>query len=131
MNLNPLTIIGYIERNAEIKHPSSGTEKAKFLAATSRSWKDSQGERQEKIQWHRVLAFGHGLPQIAPPLLKGIRAFVQGELAPTEGDIPLNRGMSIQAGSVISLLWIIALDSDMQSNAPVRSSLRAPAFPPR
>ena len=86
MNLNQLTIIGFIGRNAECKSLANGTPVTKFSVATTRSWKDDNGEWKEKTQWHNVLAFGQGFAQIAPRLLKGTHVFVQGELTSREYD---------------------------------------------
>ena len=86
MNLNQLTIIGFIGRNAETKQLPNGTAVTKFSVATTRSWKDDNGEWKEKTQWHNVLAFGQGFAQIAPRLLKGTHVFVQGELSTREYD---------------------------------------------
>ena len=86
MNLNQLTIIRFIGRNAETKQLPNGTPVTKFSVATTRSWKDDKGEWKEKTQWHNVLAFGQGFAQIAPRLLKGSHVFVQGELSTREYD---------------------------------------------
>ncbi len=86
MNLNQLTIIGFIGRNAETKQLPNGAAVTKFSVATTRSWKDDNGEWKAKTQWHNVLAFGQGFAQIAPRLLKGTHVFVQGELSTREYD---------------------------------------------
>jgi single-strand DNA-binding protein len=86
MNLNQLTIIGFIGRNAETKSLPNGTPVTKFSVATTRSWKDEKGEWKDKTQWHNVVAFGQGFAQLAPRLLKGTHVFVQGELTTREYD---------------------------------------------
>ena len=68
MNLNQLTIIGFIGRNAETKSLPSGTPVIKFSVATTRSWKDEKGEWKDKTQWHNVVAFGQGFAQMASAL---------------------------------------------------------------
>jgi single-strand DNA-binding protein len=86
MNLNQLTIIGFIGRNAESKSLPNGKPATKFSVATTRSWKDDKGVWKEKTQWHNVRAFGQGFAQIAPRLLKGTHVLVQGELSTREYD---------------------------------------------
>jgi single-strand DNA-binding protein len=86
MNLNQLTIIGFIGRNAGTKSLANGTPVTKFSVATTRSWKDEKGEWKDRTQWHSVVAFGQGFAQLAPRLLKGIHIFVQGELTTREYD---------------------------------------------
>ena len=89
MNLNQLTIIGFIGRNAETKQLPNGTPVTKFSVATSKSWKDEKGEWNEKTQWHTVIALGQGFAHLAPHLLKGAHVFVQGELTTREYDRPV------------------------------------------
>ena len=86
MNLNQLTIIGFIGRNAEIKPLPNGTPVTKFSVATTRSWKDEKGEWKDKTQWHTVVAFGQGFAQMASRLVKGTHIFVQGELTTRQYD---------------------------------------------
>jgi single-strand DNA-binding protein len=94
MNLNKLTIIGYIGRNAETKQLPNGSAFTKFSIATSKSWKDDKGEWKQKTQWHAVLAFGESFAQLAPRLVKGAHVFVQGELTTRE----YNRTITVPTG---------------------------------
>ncbi len=86
MNLNQLTIIGFIGKNAETKYLPNATPVVKFSVATKKSWKDDKGEWQEKTQWHNVIAFGKGFEPMAERLQKGTHVFVQGELGTREYD---------------------------------------------
>ena len=86
MNFNQLTIIGFIGKNAETKQLSNGTPVTKFSVATTRSWKDDNGEWKDKTQWHNIVAYGSGFAQLAPRLSKGAHVFVQGELTTREYD---------------------------------------------
>jgi len=86
MNFNQHTIIGFIGKNAETKQLSNGTPVTKFSVATTRSWKDDQGEWKDKTQWHTVAAYGQSFTQIAPRLTRGTHVFVQGELITREYD---------------------------------------------
>jgi single-strand DNA-binding protein len=84
MNLNQLSIIGFIGKNAETKYLPNGTPVTKFSVATKKSWKDENDEWKEKTQWHNVAAFGKGFEQLADRLVKGAHVFVQGELTTRE-----------------------------------------------
>jgi single-strand DNA-binding protein len=86
MNLNQLTIIGFIGKNAETKQLPNGTPVTKFSVATTRSWKDDKGEWNDKTQWHTVVAYGNSFAQLAFRLSKGAHVFVQGELTTREYD---------------------------------------------
>src|SRR5579875_3550962 len=80
MNFNQLTVIGYIGKNAETKQLPNGTPVTKFSVATTRSWKDDNGEWKDRTQWHNVVAYGNGFAQLSSRLGKGTHVFVQGEL---------------------------------------------------
>jgi single-strand DNA-binding protein len=86
MNLNQLTMIGFIGRDAETKQLPNGTPLTKFSVATTRSWKDEKGEWKEETQWHNVLSFGPRFAQMASRLVKGTHVFVRGELTTREYD---------------------------------------------
>ncbi len=94
MNLNQLSIIGFLGKNAETKYLPNGTPVTKFSVATQKSWKDENDEWKEKTQWHNVVAFGRGFAQVADRLVKGAHVFVQGELTTREYD----RTIKISAG---------------------------------
>ena len=55
MNLNQLTIIGFLGRDAETKQLPNGPAVIKFSVATTKSWKDDKGEWKDRTQWHTVL----------------------------------------------------------------------------
>ena len=86
MNLNQLTIIGFIGKNAETKYLPNGAPVTKFSVATKKAWKDQNDEWQDKTQWHTVVGFGKGFEQLAQRLVKGSHVFVQGELTTREYD---------------------------------------------
>jgi single-strand DNA-binding protein len=100
MNLNQLSIIGFIGKDAETKYLPNGTPVTKFSVATKKSWKDENNEWKEKTQWHNVVAFGKGFEQLADRLVKGAHVFVQGELTTREYDrtikVSTGKGKSIE-----------------------------------
>ena len=84
VNLNQLSIIGFLGKDAEQKSLQNGTSVVKFSVATKRSWKDTNDEWQERTQWHQVVGFGDGFAKLAERLAKGAHVFVQGELTTRE-----------------------------------------------
>jgi single-strand DNA-binding protein len=53
--LNQLTIIGFTGNEAHIQYMTSGTLVATLSVATKQSWKDAEGARQSRTDWHRVV----------------------------------------------------------------------------
>ncbi len=58
-SLNKVTLIGNLGSDPEVRATSSGGKVANFSLATSRQWKNAAGEKQEKTEWHRVVAWNN------------------------------------------------------------------------
>jgi len=86
MNLNQLTIIGFIGHHAETKQLPNGTPVTKFSVATTRSWKDEKANGKTKRSGTILLRLDEASPQMASRLAKGTHVFVQGELTTREYD---------------------------------------------
>lgn len=83
-SLNKVTLIGNLGADPEVRSTGSGTRVATFSLATSRQWNNQSGERQEKTEWHRVVAWnnkGSGLADfIEKYAKKGDRLYVEGRI---------------------------------------------------
>lgn len=80
MDLNKVMIIGRLTRDPEVRTIPSGQSVASFSVATNRVWKDQAGQKQEKVEFHNVIAW-RKLSEIAGKFLKkGSRVFVEGHL---------------------------------------------------
>ena len=78
--LNKITIIGNVGKDPEIRTTKAGKEIANFTLATSKSWKDSSGEKQTKAQWHRVSVFGGLVSIVKSYVKKGTKLYLEGEM---------------------------------------------------
>ncbi len=79
--LNKAMLIGRLGRDPEIRYSQGGTAIANFTVATSEDWTDkSSGEKKEKTEWHKVVAFGK-LGEICGQFLsKGRQVYIEGRL---------------------------------------------------
>jgi single-strand DNA-binding protein len=78
--LNQVNLIGNLTRDVEMRYLPSGDGIASFGIATSRRWKDKQGQKQEEAEFHNITAFG-GLAKICGDYLKkGSKAYIQGRI---------------------------------------------------
>ena len=78
--LNKVTLIGRLGRDVELRQTQSGDSVANLSLATSKKWKNKQGESQEKTEWHRVVMFGK-LADIANSYLTtGSLVYIEGEI---------------------------------------------------
>ena len=78
--VNKVILVGRLGADPEVRYTSSGTAVAKFNLATSENWKDKDGSKQEKTEWHRVVAFGKLGEICGEYLSKGKQVYVEGKL---------------------------------------------------
>jgi single-strand DNA-binding protein len=85
-SLNKVTLIGNLGNDPEIRTTSSGSKVAQFSIATSRQWNSASGEKQEKTEWHKCVAWnqgtrGTGLADIIEKYVKkGDKLYVEGRI---------------------------------------------------
>ena len=80
-SINKVVLVGNLGRDPEIRHTTSGSKIVHLSVATSDSWRDKNGERQEKTEWHRVVIFNSNLADFAERALKkGSKVYVEGSL---------------------------------------------------
>jgi single-strand DNA-binding protein len=78
--LNMAQIIGHLGRDPEVRYSPEGTAVANLAVATNQTWKDKDGEKQERTEWHRVVLFGKVAQIGAQYLKKGSLLYLQGRL---------------------------------------------------
>lgn len=77
---NKVTLIGRLGKDPEVRYTTEGHAVTNVSLATTESWKDKSGEKQEKTEWHN-LVFYRGLAETAGEYLKkGAMIFVEGKL---------------------------------------------------
>lgn len=83
-SLNKATLIGNLGADPEVRSTSNGARVATFSLATSRQWKGQSGDKQEKTEWHRVVAWnnkGSGLADLIEKYAKkGDKVYVEGSI---------------------------------------------------
>ena len=79
-SVNKVILIGNLGRDPETRYMPDGGAITNISIATTDTWKDKAGEKQEKTEWHRVAFFGR-LAEIAGEYLKkGSQVYVEGQL---------------------------------------------------
>lgn len=78
--INKVMLIGNLGKDPETRSTQSGSSIANVTMATSRQWKDRDGNRQEDTEWHRVVFFGKLAEIVGKYLTKGSRVYVEGRL---------------------------------------------------
>ena len=78
--INKVTLIGNLGQDPETRYAQNGNAICNLSVATSESWKDQQGQPQEKTEWHRIVLY-RKLAEIAGQYLtKGSKVYVEGKL---------------------------------------------------
>ena len=79
-NLNKVLLIGRLGSDPELRYTADGVPVATFNVATSETYKDKGGAKQEKTEWHRVVAW-RKLGEIAGEYLKkGKLVYIEGKI---------------------------------------------------
>jgi len=79
-SLNKAMIIGNLTRDPELKQIPSGQSVCSFGVATNRTWNDKQGQKQEAVEFHNVVAWGKLAEICAQYLVKGKKVYIDGRL---------------------------------------------------
>ena len=57
-SINKAILIGNLGSDPEVRYTPSGSSVANFTLATNEQWTDKSGEKQERTEWHRIVAWG-------------------------------------------------------------------------
>lgn len=79
-SVNQVTLIGHLGKDPEVKALPSGVSVCNFSIATSETWKDKSGTKQEKTEWHNITTFDKLADICGKYLHKGSLVYLQGKL---------------------------------------------------
>ena len=83
--INKAILIGNLGRDPELRYTQSGQAVANFTLATSESWTDkASGQKQERTEWHRIVAWGRTGELCAQYLSKGRTVYIEGRIQTRE-----------------------------------------------
>jgi single-strand DNA-binding protein len=78
--VNKVILIGNLGADPELRYTPGGQPVANFRIATSETWVDKQGQKQERTEWHRIVAWGKLAELCGEYLAKGRQVFIEGKL---------------------------------------------------
>ena len=79
-SVNKVILIGNLGRDPETRYTTGGDAVTNLTIATTETWKDKAGEKQEKTEWHRVVLFGRQAEVAGEYLKKGRPVYIEGRL---------------------------------------------------
>jgi len=80
MSVNKAILIGNLGKDPEVRFTNNGKAVARFPIATSEVWTDSDGNRQERTEWHNIIVWGKQGERCGQYLAKGRQVFVEGNI---------------------------------------------------
>lgn len=120
--VNKVILIGHLGADPEVRYTANGTAIAKFRIATTETFNDKSGNRQELTEWHNITAWGKLAEICGQYLAKGKQVYIEGRLRTTSYEKDGVKRYSTE---------IIARDMQMLGAAPERAGTREePPFPP-
>ena len=79
--MNKVILVGNLGADPEARSLNNGGEVVNMRIATSEQWKDRDGNRQERTEWHNVVIFNENLGRVAKSYLrKGSKVYVEGQI---------------------------------------------------
>ena len=79
--VNKVILVGNLGADPESRSLNNGGEVVNMRVATSEQWKDRDGNRQERTEWHNVVIFNENLGRVAKSYLKkGSKVYLEGQL---------------------------------------------------
>jgi len=79
--VNKVILVGNLGADPEARSLNNGGEVVNMRVATSESWKDRDGNRQERTEWHNVVIFNENLGRVAKNYLrKGSKVYLEGQI---------------------------------------------------
>lgn len=132
-NVNKVILIGRLGADPELRSTGDGTSVASFRMATSESWKDKNGNKQEKTEWHSIVAW-RKLGEIAGEYLKkGSLVYIEGRIRSREyegKDGTKRKVFEIEATDMKMLSSRSASDRDERSASGFKKEHADPDFVP-
>lgn len=83
-SVNKVILIGNLGRDPEIRFTPGGQAVANFTLATTDTWNDKAGQKQERTEWHRIVVWGKLAELCGEYLKKGRQTYIEGRLQTRE-----------------------------------------------
>lgn len=80
MSINQIYLMGRLGKEVLLSYTQSAVAVSKMSLATSEEWRDKDGKKHEKTEWHSIVVFGKTAENCATYLSKGSKVFISGKL---------------------------------------------------
>jgi single-strand DNA-binding protein len=86
IGINKAILIGNLGKDPELRYTPSGQPVASFTLATTERWTDRNGQRQDRTEWHNIVAWGKLAELVNQYLKKGRSAYIEGRITTRSWD---------------------------------------------
>ncbi len=83
-SVNKVILVGNLGRDPELRYTQNGQAVANFSVATTDRWNSKEGQREERTEWHRIVAWGKTAELCAQYLSKGRSVYIEGRIQSRE-----------------------------------------------
>ncbi len=84
--VNRVILVGRLGKDPEMRYTAGGAPVAHFSLATDESWKDQNGERQKRTEWHNIVVWNKLAETCNQYLSKGKMVYIEGRIQTREWD---------------------------------------------
>ena len=127
MSLNRAMVIGNLGGDPVLRNLPSGQPAVGFSIATDESFTDKEGQKQERVEWHQIVAFGKLAETCNQYLKKGRQVYVEGRLRTREFEVKNNGGKRQRTEIVASRVQFLGPPSRKRPRqSPTTSLWRQP-----
>ena len=78
--VNKVILVGNLGKDPEVRYTPSGKAITSFSIATTENWKDKEGNKQEKTEWHKIVTFDRLAEICGEYLAKGRQVYIEGRI---------------------------------------------------
>jgi single-strand DNA-binding protein len=131
-SLNKILLIGNLGKDPEIRYTQNGQSVATFSLATSENWTDQSGNKQERTEWHNIVAWGKLADLSQRFLAKGRQVYIEGRIQSrewTDQSGGKRRTTEVIATSILFLGNRAAQGGSYDAPPPYGTSSQPPAAP--
>ena len=79
-SVNKVILVGNLGRDPEVRYMASGEAVCNFSIATTDTWKDKNGQKQERTEWHNIVMWGKNAEIAEKYIRKGAQLYIEGKL---------------------------------------------------
>lgn len=127
--LNKVILIGNLGRDPEVRYTPGGLAVANFSMATSETWKNKEGEKETRTEWHKIVAWGKLGEICGEYLSKGKQVYIEGRIQTREWEDKEGNKRYTTEIIALQMLMLGSRESADESRPSPSSDMETPNLP--